>query len=95
MELKSHAHLVISEELLEAIRTLPAQREIEHCGTAFAVDPFEFYVECPRCHAKIKVRSFSGVGEVEDVFDAVFEWMKQPGAQEAAARRQKALEEDG
>jgi hypothetical protein len=75
VDLKSQAALNISGDLLEAIRAFPVHREIEHCGARIAFDPFEFFVTCPRCGARIKVRSFSAVPEIEDVFDAVFEWL--------------------
>jgi hypothetical protein len=71
-------------------------REIERCGARIVFDVFDFDAECPRCGVRIKLRSFSGVPEIEDVFDAVFEWMNQEGARDAAERRQAALaaEED-
>src|SRR5258708_7960116 len=71
-------HLELSANLLEAIRTYPLQREVEHCGQRFLVSPFDVYTECPHCRSRIKIRSFSGVTELEDVFDAVFEWLNQP-----------------
>jgi len=94
MELKPHPGLDVSEELLEAIRTFPVQREVEHCGDRLVAPPFDFYATCPRCGARIKVRSFSGVAEIEDVFDAVFEWMNRPKAQDEARRRQMVLKEE-
>jgi hypothetical protein len=94
MELKQHSRFEISEELLEAIRTFPMQREVEHCGVRMTVAPFDFYADCPQCGARIKGRSFSANGEIEDVFDAVFEWMNRPLAQEAASRRQTAIKHD-
>jgi hypothetical protein len=94
MELKQHPGFDVSEGLLEAIRTFPVRREVEHCETRIIVPPFDFYADCPRCGTRIKVRSFSGVGEIEDVFDAVFEWMNQPKAQEEALRRQLAFKEE-
>lgn len=94
MELKNSPDMEISENLLDAIRSFPVRREIEHCGARILVEPFEFYAECPRCAARIKVRSFSASNELEDVFDAVFEWMNQPNAQEIAARRRTAIEND-
>ena len=84
----------VSEDLLEAIRNFPVQREFEHCGVRMMAAPFDFYVECPRCGARVKVRSFSGAGEIEDVFDAVFEWMNRPKAHDEARRRQLALKEE-
>jgi hypothetical protein len=40
------------------------------------------------------VRAFSGVEEIEDVFDAVFEWMNRPQAREAVERRLGVLAEE-
>ena len=94
MELKNQPNLDISEGLLDAIRSFPVRREVEHCGIRTGVAPFDIYADCPRCGARIKVRSFSAHREIEDVFDAVFAWMNQPMAQEVARRRQRALEED-
>jgi hypothetical protein len=94
MDLKNHPGLEITGELIEAIRSFPVRRQVEHCGAQISVDPFDFYAACPRCGSRIKVRSFSGTGEIEDVFDAVFEWMNQPAAREAAERRQTALADE-
>ena len=84
----------IPQNLIEAIRTFPLEREVEHCGKRWTVSPFDFYANCPGCGGQIKLRGFSAVDELEDIFDAVFEWMNQPMAQEVARRRQRALEED-
>jgi hypothetical protein len=86
--------LDISPELVDAIRSFPLERTIPHCGGSVTASPFDFYVECPECGAQIKTRSFSSVTEIEDVFDAVFEWMSQPGAQNLVARRQEAIREN-
>jgi hypothetical protein len=94
MNLKRCAKIEIPEELLDAIRSFPLKREVEHCGQRFVVSPFEFYASCPKCGARLKIRSFSGTTEVEDVFDALFEWMNQPGAAEIARTRQEAIEKD-
>jgi hypothetical protein len=94
MDLKSQAILGITHDLVEAIRTFPAEREVEHCGDRFKASPFEFYAECPRCGARIKLRSFSGGAELEDLFDAVFEWMSRPTAAAAAERRRAILGND-
>jgi hypothetical protein len=91
MKLDVQARLDISPELVEAIRSFPLERIIKHCGASVSASPFDFYVECPECGARIKVRSFSAVTEIEDVFDAVFEWMSNPAAQALAARRQEAI----
>ncbi len=94
MELKAHPNLMISGDLLEALRSFPLERKVEHCGTQFSVAPFDFYASCPECGTRFKLRSFSGVPEIEDVFDAVFEWMNQPEAQALASQRQAAIAED-
>jgi hypothetical protein len=94
MKLNHATPLEVSPNLVEAIRTFPLQREIEHCGQRLLVSPFDYYAECPHCHNRIKVRSFSGVPELEDVFDAVFEWLNQPQAEEVARRRQQEIRED-
>ncbi|MBY0526365.1 MAG: hypothetical protein K2R98_23430 [Gemmataceae bacterium] len=80
--------------LVEAIRAFPREREVEHCGRKIVLSPFDFYATCPQCGNRIKLRSFSAQQEVEDVFDAVFEWMLQPAAQALARRRQQAIAED-
>jgi hypothetical protein len=94
MSLDTRADVHATHGLVEALRNFPVVRTVEHCGQRLEVSPFEFYVICPRCQTQIKVRSFSGVTELEDVFDAVFEWMLQPGAAELVKRRQQAIRED-
>jgi hypothetical protein len=94
MDLKHQHAPEITEDLLDAIRNFPARREVEHCGGRIELDPFEFYAQCPQCGIRIKVRSFSAQSGIEDVFDAVFEWMNHTGAQEAATRRQAALADE-
>lgn len=94
VKLEQNSKAEITEGLLEAIRSLPLQRVVEHCGTRVAVSPFELYADCSQCGMRVKVRSFSAGAEVEDVFDAVFEWMNQPGAQDLARRHQEMLRED-
>jgi hypothetical protein len=91
MALKNPPSLDIGIDLIEAIRAFPVRREIEHCGTRIAVDPFEFYATCPQCGTRFKVRSFGATTEIEDIFDAVFEWMNQEGAQEVVDHRRAAL----
>jgi hypothetical protein len=79
---------------LKLIDAFPLHREVRHCGETFHVSPFEIYADCPRCGDRIKVRSFAGRVEIEDLFDAVFAWMTQPGAEEIVRRRQKVLQQD-
>ncbi|QJW95696.1 hypothetical protein [Frigoriglobus tundricola] len=80
--------------LLDAVAALPLAREVSHCGKAFAVSPFDLYVTCPVCKARFKVRSFGAVSEIEDVFDAVFAWMNQPGAAELVQKRRLEIAQD-
>ena|SRR2546427_169261 len=94
MELKDRYTIVIPAGLLEAIRSFPMEREVEHCGSRVTVPIFDVYADCPQCGARIKVRSFSGTEEIVDIFDAVFEWMNRPMAQEVVKRRLKALTEE-
>ncbi len=84
----------VTSGLIDAIRELPTSRAVEHCGETHTVSPFDIYAECPRCGEKIKVRSFSGVPEVEDVFDAVFEWMLEPKAKAAGRDRMEVIKRE-
>ena len=84
----------ISGDLLKAIRTFPSQRRVKHCGIEFVAPAFDFHAECPECSARIKLRSFSAVPEIEDIFDAVFEWMNHPEVQALSKRRMLGLSED-
>lgn len=85
----------VSSALLDMLRNFPSQREVEHCGTRFAVSPFDFYVHCPTCGAQLKLRGMSASPEVEDIFDAVFGWMNQPNVGHFVKRRQQELAQDG
>jgi hypothetical protein len=79
---------------IDAVRQFPVARVLEHCGAQFEVSPFEIYAICPSCGTKIKARSFGGVPELEDVFDAVFEWLLTRDAQVACCRRQGQINSD-
>jgi hypothetical protein len=81
----------VDPKLLEIIRGFPTEREVEHCGELFDISPFAIYASCPRCKEKIKVRGFSGVVELEDIFDAVFRWLAKPGAVELMERRREEI----
>jgi hypothetical protein len=84
----------VPASLIEALRTFPRQRDVEHCGRKMTVSPFDLYAECPHCGSRLKLRAFSAGYGVEDIFDAVFEWMNRPEARELARRRQEALAND-
>ena len=84
----------ISPELIDSMRVFAPQREVEHCGNRFSVSAFDFYIECPQCGTRVKLRGFSALPELADIFDTVFEWMHRPENADAALRRQRALEDD-
>lgn len=86
--------LSISASLLEAIQSFPLQREMAHCGQKFRASSLDIYGICPRCGQEVKLRSFSAVPELEDVFDAFIAWTLKSGVMEVIARRQKALKEE-
>ena len=92
--MEHYSHLEISEAFVQALRTFPTQDAIEHCGASIIVSPFEFHATCGQCGSKIKVRSFSSGDEIEDLFDAFFEWLNQPGASEVAEQRQSVIEQN-
>jgi len=94
MTIDSHARPDVSPEFVDAIRAFPVHRTIRHCSATFSVSPFDIYADCPACGARIKVRSFAATTEIEGVFDAVFEWMSDPAAREAASRRRQVIEAD-
>ena|SRR5438132_6426725 len=94
METQTRPRVDVPSSVIETIRSFPLERVVEHCGSKSVVSPFDIYVSCPRCGGQVKLRSFSAVPEVEDVFDAVFEWMLQPGAMALVRRRQQAIEAD-
>ena len=94
MERMRKTEQYLSHDLIEAIQALPLSRDVLHCGQTFAVSPFDLYANCPQCRARIKVRAFSGLVEIEDVFDAVFAWMNRPGTESAVCERQKVIAED-
>lgn len=92
--MSTSTHLEIDSELIDSIRQFPVCRTVEHCGETFSISPFSIYATCPRCGTKIKVRSFSAVPELEDVFDAVFEWMLNPIAAVHSQERVKEIKQD-
>ncbi len=80
--------------VIEEIDQFPVDREVIHCGQTSHISPFAIYATCPVCQAKIKVRSFAAVTELEDVFEAVFRWMNRPGAADHAQEHLQLLAED-
>ncbi len=94
MTVAEQAAIDVTPELLEAITQLPITRSVHHCGRTFTASPFDLYAPCPHCGLRVKLRGFAGVPELEDVFDAVFAWMNQPSAAEAAEKRRQQIAAD-
>lgn len=94
MPVNSLADVAVPREVVEAITAFPLYREVTHCGSTFRVSPFDIHATCPSCGHRMKVRSFAGGTELEDVFDAVMAWMLQPGAEEAVRRRMAEIAAD-
>lgn len=94
MNLDTSAKADVSPELLDAIRELPTIRLVQHCGTTFESSPLSLYATCPKCGTQIKLRAYSAAPEIEDLFDAVIEWMSQPGAEKAISERAKEIAAD-
>lgn len=92
--MSTKTHIEIDSELIDAIRQFPVSRKIEHCGEAFTASPLDIYAKCPRCETNVKVRSFSAVPEVEDVFDAVLRWMLNPTAAAHSQKRMNDIKQD-
>ncbi len=92
--MKTQTTIGIPSEIIDLIRDFPVTRQVEHCGQRFSVSSLDTYARCPRCGAQIKLRSYSAVPEIEDVFDAILGWMQQKGAEEVVRRRQAELEAD-
>lgn len=88
------AEATVTPALVDAIASLPLDREVRHCGAVFRVSPFDIYATCPACGSRVKVRSFAAAPELEDVFDAVMGWMLRPGAAEVVRRRQAEIAAD-
>jgi hypothetical protein len=81
----------VNHALIEAITAFPLVRKVAHCGTTLRVSSFDFFATCPVCETRMKLRALSAAPDLEDVFDAVFAWMAQPGATELVRRRQQQI----
>lgn len=89
-----HGLVQVSGDLIEKIKSFPTKRKVEHCNSAFEVSPLDIYGICPKCNITIKLRSYAGSYELQDVFDTIFEWLLQPEAQEVFTKRQKEIIDD-
>lgn len=83
--------LEISPALTEAIRSFPTTAIAQHCGTTFEVSPFDIYATCSVCGIKFKFRSFAAQTEIQEVFEAVFEWLSVPEAEALFRQHQKQI----
>jgi hypothetical protein len=84
----------ISDNLIEAVRSFPTEKHVDHCGTEFTVSPVDLYATCPQCGTRIKLRAFSAHPELADLFDAFFEWLNQPSAETLSKGRRDELREE-
>lgn len=64
------------------------------CHTSVRYHALQIYANCPKCNTQIKVRAFGGVGtEIQDVIDAVLEWIGDGENLEAVLKRHKQIRE--
>ena len=89
-----HAAPAVPADLIEAIQSFPSHREVEHCGQKFTAGALDIYADCPTCGTRLKLRSFGAATELEDVFDAVLEWMTDPDARQSAEARLRVIEDE-
>jgi len=83
-------------EIIEEIRRLPHFRRIRcrACGEERRVHALQIYSICA-CGTQVKCRSFGASGsEIEDVIDAVLEWMGAGEELQAVLRRQAEIQAD-
>ena len=84
-------------DIIDEIKALPHFRDITcaDCDTSFRVHTLEIHANCPKCGATPKCRAFGGIGtEVQDVIDAVLEWMGEGESLDAVMSRHKMIMED-
>jgi hypothetical protein len=84
----------IPSGLIDAILAKNPWRHVAHCGVTKRISTFDIYYECDVCGEEIKVRSMSGVEDIDDVFDAVFQWALDPDAAKVMAARQAEIRDD-
>jgi predicted RNA-binding Zn-ribbon protein involved in translation (DUF1610 family) len=94
MKTPAETRSAVPPELLQAIQEFPLVRSVTHCGVTTDVSPFALYFTCPQCGSCLKLRAFSAGAEIEDLFDAVFDWLRQPGAEALMRARQAELSAD-
>ena len=94
MEISTASTSEISSDLLDAVRTFPAVREVEHCGQRFTVSSLALYAICPACGTQLKVRAFSAHSDVADLFDCFLEWMNHTDNSKIATERMIELADD-
>ena len=81
------------EDPIEQIRTLPKTRPFTCCGRTTNVSILQIYGQCPECGQNVKMRRLGSVGsEIEDVIDAVLEWMGTGKDFEMAMRRKREID---
>jgi hypothetical protein len=84
----------VSHELIDQIKSFPTSSAITHCDQTIDVSPLDIHATCPTCNKRVKLRSFSANYELEDLFDAVFEWLAEPEGKRVFEKRLKEILDD-
>ncbi len=82
-------------QIIEEINSLPHYREFtcKNCGLKQKVYILVIQGKCEQCGIIYKYRGFGSIGtEIEDVIDAVLEWLGTGSELEDAMNRKKAID---
>ena len=92
-ELNPLASKETMNEIIDEIKNLPAFSPIQcpKCGHEYEVSALLIQGECPNCNLYIKYRAFSAEKEIQDVIDAVLEWIGEGESFTAAMDRYKII----
>jgi hypothetical protein len=83
--------------VIEKIQKLPHDRiwMCRKCGQRNTASVLAIDVDCERCSTKHKLRGDAAIGtEVEDVIDAVLEWMGTGARLEVVMKRKSAIDRE-
>lgn len=83
-------------ETIEDIQNLPHYREYScpNCGYKQKAYILEIQRNCEKCGSRSKLRRFASIGaEIEDVVDAVFDWMGKGKDFENALRIKQEMDQ--
>src|SRR5262245_61379173 len=85
------------EHVIEKIENLPHERTFvcTNCGQRGTASILSIHVNCERCSKRLKLRGYGSIGiEIEDVVDAVLEWMGTGARLEAVMRRKLEIDRE-